>query len=128
MVDIVSDPFPSADALDELWRSAWGTPPPARLQAMLERSLGHVGAVDDLRYMGFVNVAWDSGIHAFLLDTCVHADWQRQGIATAMVQRAVEIARERGAQWLHVDFEPHLDGFYRRCGFRPTHAGLVRLG
>jgi hypothetical protein len=28
---------------------------------------------------------------------------------------------------LHVDYEPHLDGFYRGCGFRPTAAGLLRL-
>jgi len=41
---------------------------------------------------------------------------------------AVRVARERGAEWLHVDFEPHLEGFYRACGFRPTEAGLIRLG
>ena len=29
--------------------------------------------------------------------------------------------------WLHVDYEPHLDGFYRGCGFRPTAAGLAAL-
>jgi hypothetical protein len=29
--------------------------------------------------------------------------------------------------WLHVDFEPHLEGFYRGCGFTPTPAGLIRL-
>ena len=34
---------------------------------------------------------------------------------------------ERG-QWLHVDFEDRLQHFYvRRCGFRPTHAGLIEL-
>ena len=32
-----------------------------------------------------------------------------------------------GMTWLHVDYEPHLDGFYRGCGFRPTAAGLLRL-
>jgi GNAT superfamily N-acetyltransferase len=74
-----------------------------------------------------VNVAWDGGAHAFLLDTTVHPDHQRQGIATALVRRAVDLARERGAHWLHVDYEPHLDGFYRGCGFRPTAAGLIAL-
>ena len=37
------------------------------------------------------------------------------------------LARERGAAWMHVDYEPHLDGFYKACGFRSTQAGLVRL-
>ena len=32
-----------------------------------------------------------------------------------------------GAEWLHVDFEPHLTGFYRSCGFRLTKAGLIKL-
>lgn len=28
----------------------------------------------------------------------------------------------------HVDYEPHLDGFYRSaCGFRATDAGLLKL-
>ena len=33
-----------------------------------------------------------------------------------------------GCEWLHADFEAHLDSFYfGRCGFRPTNAGLIRL-
>jgi hypothetical protein len=43
------------------------------------------------------------------------------------VRRATELARQRGALWLHVDFEPKLEAFYRQCGFRPTAAGLMRL-
>ena len=27
----------------------------------------------------------------------------------------------------HVDYAPHLDAFYRVCGFQPTAAGLIRL-
>jgi hypothetical protein len=30
-------------------------------------------------------------------------------------------------EWLHVDYEPHLDSFYRACGFQPTLAGLLEL-
>jgi hypothetical protein len=26
-----------------------------------------------------------------------------------------------------VDYEPHLNSFYRGCGFRPTAAGLIHL-
>jgi GNAT superfamily N-acetyltransferase len=94
---------------------------------VLKRSLAHVGAYDGDRLVGFVNVAWDGGVHAFLLDTTVHPDVQRQGIATSLVRRAAELAGERGAEWLHVDYEPHLESFYRGCGFRPTGAGLIAL-
>ena len=66
-------------------------------------------------------------IHAFLLDTTVHPAWQRRGIGRELVRQATQAARERGMEWLHVDYEPHLDAFYRGCGFTPTLAGLIRL-
>lgn len=126
-ITIKIDPYPSDVALRELWLSAWGDGGPASWQGILARSLVHVGAYDGARLVGYANVAWDGGVHAFLLDTCVHADYRRQGIATRLVKAAEEAARARGAQWLHVDFEPHLAGFYRGCGFRPTEAGLIGL-
>ncbi|KQT48551.1 acetyltransferase [Devosia sp. Leaf420] len=126
-ISLLTDPFPSDDALRALWRSAWGDEGPATWQTVLARSLVHVGAYEGEQLVGYVNVAWDGGIHAFLLDTSVHRDFQRQGIATRLVKAATEAARARGAQWLHVDFEPHLAGFYRACGFRATEAGLIGL-
>ncbi len=92
-------------------------------------SLGWVTARDgDGRLVGFVNVAWDGGDHAFLIDTKTRIDRQRQGIATAVVARAVDEARAAGCEWLHVDFDDRLAPFYfEACGFRPTAAGLVRL-
>lgn len=110
-----------------LWLSSWGDAGPASFAPILKRSLVHVGAFDGPLLVGFVNVAWDGGVHAFLLDTSVDRDFQRRGIATQLVRRATEVARERGAAWLHVDYEPQLAGFYAQCGFRPTQAGLIRL-
>ena len=128
MIRLEADPFPIADELAPLWLAAWGAPAAARYaERVLSRSLVHVGAYDGERLVGFVNVAWDGGVHAFLLDTTVHPNFQRQGIATALVRRAAGLARERGAKWLHVDFEPHLEGFSRGCGFQPTTAGLMDL-
>jgi GNAT superfamily N-acetyltransferase len=124
---IRTDPFPSNEEIQSLWTACWGSPPSGDYSAILRRSLCHVGAYDGPRLIGFVNVAWDGGIHAFILDTCVHPDWQRQGIATRLVQQATTTARTRGAHWLHVDFEPHLAEFYRKCGFRATLAGLIDL-
>lgn len=121
------DPFPSETDIGALWSAAWGGPPPPRFADILSRSLGHVGAYEGDAIVGFVNIAWDGGVHAFILDTCVHPDFRRQGIATRLVNEAERIARQRGAHWLHVDFEPHLETFYRACGFRPTAAGLIDL-
>ncbi|OBZ93063.1 acetyltransferase [Pararhizobium polonicum] len=122
-----ADPFPPNDVLNALWVSAWGADVLRDFSGILSRSLAHVGAYDGGRLVGFVNVAWDGGVHAFLLDTCVDPQWRRQGIATRLVNEAERLARNRGAQWLHVDYEPHLEGFYRACGFRSTQAGLIDL-
>ncbi|MBA8834098.1 MULTISPECIES: GNAT family N-acetyltransferase [Rhizobium] len=127
MPELRIDPFPSAGEFNALWSAAWGAPAPREFTPILSRSLAHIGAYHDNQLVGFVNVAWDGGIHAFILDTSVHPDMRRQGIATRLVREATRIARERGAEWLHVDFEPHLTGFYRACGFAPTKAGLIKL-
>lgn len=91
-------------------------------------SLGWVAARDGDFLVGFVNVAWDGGDHAFLLDTKTRGDRQHEGIGTAVVGLATAQARAAGCEWLHVDFRPELRAFYvDACGFRPTDAGLVRL-
>ncbi|NNH64265.1 GNAT family N-acetyltransferase [Rhizobium laguerreae] len=127
MLELRIDPFPSTAELNALWSAAWGSQQSRDFAPILSRSLAHIGAYDNERLVGFVNVAWDGGIHAFILDTSVHPYMRRQGIATRLVKEATRVARERGAAWLHVDFEPHLTGFYRACGFAPTEAGLIKL-
>jgi N-acetylglutamate synthase-like GNAT family acetyltransferase len=98
-------------------------------QAQLERySLGWVCAREDGRLVGFVNVAWDGGVHAFILDTMVTGAVRHQGAGTELVAVAVRQARAAGCEWLHVDFEDHLRPFYfGSCGFTPTDAGLIQL-
>ena len=93
-------------------------------------SLGWVAArTADGLLAGFVNVAWDGGDHAFLIDTKTRGEYQRLGIATEVVRLATEHAAAAGCEWLHVDFEPELAEFYfDACGFMPTDAGLIRLG
>ncbi|MGO7674268.1 GNAT family N-acetyltransferase [Rhizobium ruizarguesonis] len=127
MPELRIDPFPSTAELNTLWSVTWGAPALRDFTPILSRSLAHIGAYHDNQLIGFVNVAWDGGIHAFILDTSVHPDVRRQGIATRLVREATRVARERGAEWLHVDFEPHLTALYRACGFRPAEAGLIKL-
>lgn len=78
--------------------------------------------------VGFVNVAWDGGDHAFLIDTKARGGQQHRGIGTELVRRAAVHAQAAGCEWLHVDFRSELAPFYLdACGFRPTDAGLLHL-
>ena len=126
-IELCTDPFPGNDQMNGLWAEAWGEHTPRDFSGVLSHSLGHVGAYDEGQLISFVNVAWDGGIHAFILDTCVHPGWRRRGVATRLEKAAETLARERGALWLHVDFEAHLAAFYRSCGFGETEAGLMKL-
>jgi GNAT superfamily N-acetyltransferase len=78
--------------------------------------------------VGFVNVVWDGGVHAFVLDTVVALRNRSNGVGAALVKVAAEECRAAGCEWLHVDFEEHLRSFYfDACGFRETTAGLIAL-
>jgi GNAT superfamily N-acetyltransferase len=91
-------------------------------------SLGWVCAVEGGELLGFVNVPWDGGVHAFIIDTMVAASAQRRGVGTRLIEVAAENARAAGCEWLHVDFEDELRPFYfASCGFTPTNAGLIAL-
>ena len=120
-------PTVTNDELNSLFANAWGHGEPTDFNRVLEHSLAYICAYHSNRLIGFVNVAWDGGVHSFILDTTVHKDFQRRGIGLQLVKQAETEARNRGMEWLHVDFEPHLQGFYDKCGFRNTCAGLINL-
>jgi len=118
------------DDLERLHAEAFGHPlRPMAWQARLERhGLGWVCAYDGALLTGFVNVVWDGGVHAFVLDTVVAATHRGRGLGRALMAVAARESRSAGCAWLHVDFAPELGDFYlRSCGFSPSAAGLLAL-
>lgn len=108
-----------------LLAAAWPQHDPERdFVAVVMRSPVYIYAYADERLVGFVYVAWDGGVHGFLLYPTVHLDWQHRGVGTALVRRAVEECRARGLLWLHVDYEASLAPFYEASGFVPPLLGL----
>jgi GNAT superfamily N-acetyltransferase len=114
-------------ALNALFADAWPGHSPKDFHKVLAHSLGYVCAYSAGDLIGFVNVAWDGGLHAFLLDPTVRSDMRRRGIGRELVRRAADLARRSGVKWLHVDYAPELRDFYLACGFRETEAGLIDL-
>jgi GNAT superfamily N-acetyltransferase len=73
-------------------------------------------------------VAWDGGVHAFVIDTVVEQAQRHHGVGRGLVQVAERESRAAGCEWLHVDFEEELHDFYfGACGFTSTPAGLIAL-
>jgi GNAT superfamily N-acetyltransferase len=95
---------------------------------LAQHSLGWVVARDGRLLVGFVNVVWDGRAHAWIQDTMVATDLRARGIGTQLIHVAREEAGRAGCEWLHVDFDAHLEDFYyRACGFTPTMSGLIHL-
>jgi membrane protease YdiL (CAAX protease family)/GNAT superfamily N-acetyltransferase len=115
------------DELNALFDRSWPAHSRTSYRPVLARSLAYIVARQGEQLVGFVNLATDGGIHAFLLDTTVLPEFRDRGIGTALIQRAVAAAEQRGMQWVHVDFDEKHDILYRRAGFQPTLAGLVKL-
>src|SRR4051794_34679449 len=78
----------------------------AEIAKVYQHSLTHACAHREGRLVGYVNVAWDGGVHAFLLDPTVHPDFRHRGIGTTLVRAMVDHVRGRGLDWLHVDYRP----------------------
>jgi GNAT superfamily N-acetyltransferase len=117
------------DEMVQLVDDHGGRPEAGWWEKIRPHSLGWVSARTSHGILiGFVNIAWDGGDHAFLLDTKTRGEWQRRGVGTELVRCAAQHAKAAGCEWLHVDFEPDLRPFYfGACGFRPTEAGLIQL-
>jgi hypothetical protein len=93
-----------------------------------QHSVGWVCAWAGEELVGFVNVAWDGGVHAFVLDTMVVARLHRRGVGETLVKVAAEKAAAHGCEWLHVDLVDHLRPFYFDGRiFTAANAGLLRL-
>ena len=78
--------------------------------------------------VGFVNVAWDGGDHAFLLDTKVASEHQRQGIGAALARPCRTACKGGRMRVAARRFRrPPRGVLLRRLRLRPTHAGLIHL-
>ncbi len=73
----------------DLVESHGGAPAAGWWDRIRPHSLGWVTARrGDGLLVGFVNVAWDGGDHAFLIDTKTRGSEQRRGIGSEVVRRA----------------------------------------
>lgn len=97
-------------------------------ERLQRHSRSWAGEFREGRLVGFVHAVWDGGGHAFLLDTAVALHVRRRGVGSRIVAVLLHDLKKLDIEWVHVDFAPHLQAFYRRaCGFGATRAGLLHL-
>lgn len=79
----------------------------------------------DDRLIAFLNVISDGIADALLVDVIVHPDCQGKGVGQALVTQAIEELRRDGIRAIQVIFAPHLEPFYRQCGFHIMQSGVI---
>jgi GNAT superfamily N-acetyltransferase len=125
-IRLETNPPISNEDLNALFSSSWTGHKFIDFERELKAALAYICAYDGELLIGFVKLGWDGGVHTFLLDTTVHAEYQRRGIGRMLVERALETAREQGLEWVHVDYEPHLERFYQKLRLPPDPGGAGR--
>ena len=126
-IDYRISPDVSNEKLNELFSAVREDHTFEDMSGILKRSLLYICAFHRQKLVGFVYLVWDGGEHVFVLGTIVHPDFRRRGIGVQTVKEAIKAAAKHNIKWIHVDFEPHLQRFYDRCGFRHTNAGVIEF-
>jgi ribosomal protein S18 acetylase RimI-like enzyme len=96
---------------------------PDQLRLCCENSAVNVFALDGTRVIGTVRVLSDGVCNAYMVDVWTHSTFRHQGIATKMVELALE-----NLQGQHVYlFTDTAEAFYRRLGFEAHGTGMARV-
>ena len=125
-IDYKISPEIDNTSLNKLFSESW-VDYTTRSFEYLHNSLFYVCCYDENELVGFINIASDGYLHAFILDVTVSPGYRRKGIGTELIQKAITDCKIKGIEWVHVDYVEHLETFYYKCGFKDTKAGLINL-
>ena len=114
-----------------------GSAPPlaeAELRAIIESDATHLlAASEDGRVLGMLSlVAFPipTGVRAWIEDVVVDEACRGRGIAQALLEAAIVLARSIGAKTLDLTSRPQREAanrLYRRVGFEPRETNVYRL-
>lgn len=127
MITYEISPILSGEDLNELFANGWDGAFESQYVSRLTSESIWVVAFDQEKLVGFVKVVTDGGRHGFVLDTTTHMDYRNRGIGAELLRLVSEASKEKGIEWLHVDFEAKHATFYKKAGFRHTEAGVKNL-
>jgi GNAT superfamily N-acetyltransferase len=86
-----------------------------------------VATTDDGRIVGFATMLLVDGVYE-LEDLFTDPEWMRRGVATALVDDAVECARRRGVRRIEVAGNQHAMAFYESAGFSRDGEVVTQFG
>lgn len=75
--------------------------------------------------VGFVDILSDGVDDALIRSLVVHPAYQRRGVGLKLLELVINKLKKDRIKTINVLFEPELEDFYRRAGFRIVSGGLI---
>lgn len=91
----------------------------------LNNSFFYICCYDDNNLIGFLDVISNGVTDAYIQDVIVNPKYQRKGIATTMMNMAIDRLKQNGVYAISVLFEKNLLTFYQKFGFKILMAGQM---
>ncbi len=77
------------------------------------------------RLIGFIDVLSDGIADAYLQDLVVKPEYQKKGIGSELMKRAIRYLQKRNIKCIQVTFNPELEGFFKQFPFYIFRAGII---
>lgn len=77
------------------------------------------------KLIGFIDVLSDGIADAYLQNLVVHPDYQKKGIGSELVKKAINFLQEKNIKCIQVTFNSELETFYKKFGFYIFRAGII---
>ena len=79
----------------------------------------------DGKLVGFIDILSDGIADAYLQDLAIHPEFQRKGIGTELVKKAIRLLQKNNLKCIQVTFNPEYEEFFKRFGFHIYKAGVI---
>jgi GNAT superfamily N-acetyltransferase len=124
-IEITQDSIVTDIEIEELRSSVGWENLTCPFSELKEKLYTYFAARKDGKLIGFINVLSDGVADAYLQDLTVHPDYQKIGIGTELVNRAINYLKSQNIKAIRVTFVPRLTKFYKRFGFNIIQAGII---
>jgi ribosomal protein S18 acetylase RimI-like enzyme len=90
-----------------------------------ERLFVYFTARINSKLIGYIEVLSDGIADAYLQDLLVLPEYQKQGIGSELLKKAIKYLQKKKIKAIQVIFAPELEGFYKKFGFHIVKAGII---
>lgn len=124
-ISFVEKPKLNAAALTSLRKAVGWEGDLERVQKTIGRSYYWVAGFAEEKLIAYVEVISDGLDDAYIRNLIVHPDYQRRGIGRKLLEMVLSRVKADRIKTVNVLFEPGLEPFYRKAGFKIISGGLI---